>query len=82
MNTVRQLTNVSFQSMLNELVHCILNEESFPVYFYRNGYGEYHEIVEMDLLAGRFTTDDRDFSEFSWEMHENNIYKEERRDTD
>ena len=45
-------------------------------YFYKNGEGEYHEIVELDLFRGRFITDDGDFSEFEWELEESHIYTE------
>ena len=45
-------------------------------YFWKNGDGQYKEIVEMDLLRGRFVTEDGDFSEFEWETNESRIYME------
>lgn len=33
-----------------------------------------NEIIELDLLRGRFITDDGDFSEFEWELEESHIY--------
>ena len=45
-------------------------------YFWKNGEGQYKEIVEMDLLRGRFVTEDGDFSEFEWEINESRIYME------
>lgn len=70
------MKNITFEEMLNMEVQDLLND--YPsgghTYYYKNGYGEYHEIVELDLLRGRFITDDGDFSEFSWEIKESNIY--------
>lgn len=43
-------------------------------YYYKNGEGEFHEITELDLLRGRFSTDDGDFSEFEWELEDSHIY--------
>ena len=46
-------------------------------YYWKNGENQYHEIVELDLLRGRFITDDGDFSEFEWEIKESRIYMED-----
>ena len=73
------MKHMTLQEMLENEVHDILN--NFPTggrtYFYKNGEGEYHEIIELDLLRGRFITDDGDFSEFEWELEESHIYMEE-----
>ena len=73
------MKHMTLQEMLENEVHDILN--NYPTggctYFYKNGEGEYHEIIELDLLRGRFITDDGDFSEFEWELEESHIYMEE-----
>lgn len=46
----------------------------FHRFYYENGNGKFHEIVECDLMRGRFITDDQDFSEFAWELENSNIY--------
>lgn len=72
------MKNITLEEMLNMEVQDLLN--GYPsgglTYYYKNGDGEYHEIVELDLLRGRFVTDDGDFSEFSWELEESHIYIE------
>jgi len=70
------LKHITLKKMLETEVKDILNNYSSGnhTYFWENGDGEYHEIVELDLLRGRFVTDDGDFSEFEWEMKESRIY--------
>lgn len=70
---------ITFYEMLHIAVDEILNPYlgRTTTFYWRNGDGEYHKIVELDLLSGRFYTDDRDFSEFAWEMKESNIFIEE-----
>ena len=65
--------------MLETEVNDILTNYSSGghTYFYKNGEGEYHEIVELDLFRGRFITDDGDVSEFEWELEESHIYMEQ-----
>lgn len=73
------MKNITFEAMLNMEIQDLLN--GYPsggrTYYYRNGEGEYHEIIELDLLRGRFITDDGDFSEFDWELEESHVYIEE-----
>ena len=70
------MKNITLEEMLKTEVSDILN--SYPTgghtYYYKNDEGEYHEIVELDLLRGRFITSDGDFAEFEWELEESHIY--------
>lgn len=70
------MKNITLEEMLKTEVDDILNR--YPTgghtYYYKNGEGEYYEIVELDLLRGRFITSDGDFSEFEWELKESHIY--------
>ena len=72
------MKHITLKEMLETEVNDILN--NYPsggrIYFYKNGEEQYHEIVELDLLRGRFITDDGDFSEFEWELEESHIYME------
>lgn len=66
--------NVSLEYMLQSLVNEIIHgTESEKFYWYHEDTG-FHEIVECDLMRGRFITDDDDFSEFEWEKKESRIY--------
>ena len=66
--------NVSLEYMLQSLVdEIIYGTESEEFYWYHEATGV-HEIVECDLMRGRFITDDGDFSEFEWEKKESRIY--------
>lgn len=73
------MKNITFEEMLNMEVQDLLH--GYPsggyTYYYKDGDDRYHEIVELDLLRGRFVTDDGDFSEFEWELKENHIYIDE-----
>lgn len=73
------MKNVTLEEILNSVIQDILSSHTLcvPVYYYKNGSGEYHEIVELDLFRRRFVTDDGDFSEFEWELKESNIYIDE-----
>lgn len=72
------MKHITLKEMLETEVNDILNNYSSGghAYFYKNGEGQYHEIVQLDLLLGRFITDDGDFSEFDWELEESHIYME------
>ena len=72
------MKKITLKEMLKIEVNDILTNYSSGghTYFYKNGEGEYHEIVELDLFRGRFITDDGDFSEFEWELEESHIYME------
>lgn len=72
---------VTLEQMLTQEVRDILNQYKFGYtnYYWKNGDDELHEIVELDLLRGRFITDDGDYSEFDWELKESRIYKVEHR---
>ena len=62
------------ESLVNEIVNEIVNEGvSERFYWYHEDTG-FHEIIECDLMRGRFITDDGDFSEFVWEKEKSNIY--------
>lgn len=67
--------NISLKEMLETEVNSILtNYESGTVdYYYYNG-ETFSLITELDLLRGRFCTEDGDFSEFEWELEESHIY--------
>ena len=73
------MKNITFEEMLNMEVQDLLH--GYPsggyTYYYEDGDGGYHKIVELDLLRGRFVTDDGDFSEFEWELKESHIYIDE-----
>lgn len=73
------MKNITFEEMLNMEVQDLLH--GYPsggyTYYYKDGDVVYHEIVELDLLRGRFVTDDGDFSEFEWELKESHIYIDE-----
>ena len=73
------MKHITFEEMINTELQGILNDykSGYCNYYYKNGEGEYHEIVQLDLLRGRFITDDGDFSEFEWEIEESHIYMEE-----
>lgn len=70
------MKNISLVEMINMEVQDML--QGYPsgglTYYYKDGNGKYHEIVELDLLRGRFVTDNGDFSEFKWELEESHIY--------
>lgn len=68
---------ISFADMLREIVSCILDGAPFREYYWKDGDNNLHEIVELDLLRGRFVTDNEDFSEFEWEIKESRIYVKE-----
>ncbi len=72
------MKKVTLKQMLENIVECILANAEIPKYYYKNGEEEFHEITEIDLLQGRFKTEDNDFSEFEWELEESNVYIEER----
>ncbi len=51
-----------------------INYDNQYKFYWMDGDGELHEIVECDLLRGRFITDNQDFSEFEWELEDSHIY--------
>lgn len=75
---VINMTHITLQIMLETEVKNILNNYNSEIhtYYWKNGDNEYHKIVEIDLLRGRFITGDGDFSEFEWEIEESRIYME------
>jgi hypothetical protein len=74
------MKHITFEEMVKTELNDILNNYSYTHnYYYKNEEGEYHEIIELDLLRGRFITEDGDFSEFEWELEESHIYMEEKR---
>ena len=72
-------TNITLKEMLEDLVKWQLGEDNEygGEFYYRNGDGNYDEIIEVDLMYSRFQTDDGDFSEYDWELKESNIYVRE-----
>lgn len=70
------MKHITLKEMLETEVKDILDnyKTGGHTYYYKNGEGQYHEIIELDLLRGRFITDDGDFSEFEWELEESHIY--------
>lgn len=73
-------TNITLKEMLEDLVKWVLGEDCKygGEFYYRDGEGNYLEITEVDLLNGRFYTEDNDFSEYDWELKESNIYVREK----
>lgn len=73
------MKNITLEEMINMEVQDMLR--GYPsggyTYYYKDGDGTYSEIITLDLLRGRFTTDNGDFSEFSWELEESHIYIDE-----
>lgn len=70
---------ITFEEMVTTELRGIMEDfaSGYCDYYYKDGDGVLHEIVELDLLRGRFITDNGDFSEFSWEIEESHIYMEE-----
>lgn len=70
---------ISLEEMLKTEVNGILTnyKDGSTDYYYKNGENEFHLITELDLLRGRFYTEDGDFSEFEWELEESHIYIKE-----
>lgn len=73
--------NVSLKEMFDILIKEILEEtpktfnpEHYHRFYWKNGDGELHEITEVDLMYGRFRTEDGDFSQYEWEKKESRIY--------
>jgi len=75
------MRHITFEEMINTELQDILNgfRSGYCDYYYKDGDGDYHKIIELDLLRGRFGTDNGDFSEFEWEIEESNIYMEEHK---
>lgn len=73
------MKHITLEEMLNMEVQDLLN--NYPsggrTYYFKDGDGTYSEIITLDLLRGRFTTDNGDFSEFAWELKESHIYIDE-----
>ena len=71
------MKHITLKEMLETEVYNILN--GYPInstYYWKDGDNQYHKIVELDLLRGRFITNNGDFSEFEWELDESRIYME------
>ena len=71
------MKHITLKEMFETEVYNILN--GYPInstYYWKDGDNQYHEIVELDLLRGRFITNNGDFSEFEWELEESRIYME------
>ena len=66
--------NVSLEYMLNSLVKSIIENKDYEEFYWYHEDTGFHEIVQCDLLRGRFITDDDDFSEFDWEIKDSSIY--------
>ena len=70
--------NITLKEMLEDLVKWQLNEEyKYGTFYYQDGYGNFEEITQIDLLDSRFRTENGDFSEYEWELKESNIYVRE-----
>lgn len=69
------MKHISLQEMLETEVYNILNGYPYDnTYYWKDGDNNFHKIVELDLMRGRFITDNDDFSEFEWELEESRIY--------
>ncbi len=66
--------NISLKKMLEAMVEDICSDDAPQKFYWKDGHGDLHEIVECDLCRGRFVTDNQDFSEFSWELSDSRIY--------
>ena len=77
------MKHITLKEMFDILIDCILKQkEEYPTFYYKRqnwntGNDEFIEIIEVDLLYGRFETIDNDFSEYEWELKNSNIYVEE-----
>ena len=77
------MKHITLKEMFDILIDCILKQkEEYPTFYYKRqncntGNDEFIEIIEVDLLYGRFKTIDDDFSEYEWELENSNIYMEE-----
>ena len=71
------IEHISFKQMLEQEVADILCGyiNGYSDYYWMDGKGDLHKITELDLLRGRFITNNGDFSEFEWELKEENIYQ-------
>jgi hypothetical protein len=73
------MKNITLEEMINMEIQDMLH--GYPsggyTYYYKDGNGVYSEIITLDLLTGRFTTDNGDFSDFLWELEESHIYIDE-----
>lgn len=78
------MKHITLKEMFDILIDCILKQKKeYPTFYYKRknintGNDEFIEITEVDLLYGRFKTIDDDFSEYSWEIENSNIYMEEQ----
>ena len=69
-----QFKNVSLGFMIEYLAWAAIHGvEHYNFYWYHEDTG-FHEIVECDLITGRITMDNDDFTEFEWEEEESSIY--------
>lgn len=73
------MKHITLEEMINTELQGILSgyKSGYCDYYYKDGESKYHEIIQLDLLRGRFVTDNGDFSEFEWEIEESHIYMEE-----
>lgn len=71
--------NISLKEMLETEVKDILGnyKSGGQIYYFKNSENEFREITELDLLRGRFVTEDGDFSEYEWEIEESHVYIKE-----
>lgn len=71
--------NISLKEMLETEVKDILGnyKSGGKIYYFKNSENEFREITELDLLRGRFVTEDGDFSEYEWEIEESHVYIKE-----
>ena len=69
---------VSLEYMFQQLLNEILNSAEIQDFYWYHEDNGFHQIVECDLMRGRFITDDGDFSEFSWEIADSHIYIEDK----
>lgn len=76
------MKHITLKEMFDILIDCILKQKKeYPTFYYKRqnwntGNDEFIEIIEVDLLYGRFNTIDDDFSEYEWELENSNIYME------
>lgn len=73
---MKALKNVSVKDFIDILVDCIMECKEMPK-FYLDTDGRFEEITEVDLIDGRITTIDDNFTYINWELEKENIYIQE-----
>lgn len=73
---MKMLKSISVNEFIDILVKSNLEEKEQPK-FYLDTDGRFEEITEVDLIDGRITTIDDNFTDINWELEKENIYIQE-----